>query len=49
MPMRGQNRAMLRHAANQLLIALRLGAVAMGLIAIVAVSPVAAAAPQKKK
>jgi hypothetical protein len=45
--MRGQNRAMLRHAANQLLIALRLGAVAMGFIAIVAVSPMAAAAPQK--
>ncbi len=41
------NRAMLRHAANQLLIALRLGAVAMGLIAIVAVSPMAAAVPQK--
>jgi hypothetical protein len=41
------NRAMLRHAANRVLIALRLGAAAMGLIAFAAVSPLAAAATQK--
>ena len=41
------NRAMLRHAANRVLIALRLGAAAMGLIAFAAVSPLAAAAAQK--
>jgi hypothetical protein len=38
---------MLRHAANRVLIALRLGAAAMGLIAFAAVSPLAAAATQK--
>jgi hypothetical protein len=38
---------MLRHATNRLLIALRLGAVAMGLMTIAAVSPMAAAASQK--
>jgi hypothetical protein len=38
---------MLRHAANRVLIALRLGAAAMGLIAFAAVSPLAAAAAQK--
>ena len=38
---------MLRHAANRLLIALQLGAAAMGVIAIAAVSPLAAAAAQK--
>ncbi len=41
------NRAMLRHAANRVLIALRISAVAMGLVAIAVVSPMAAAAPQK--
>ena len=46
LPMR-LNRTMLRHAANRVLIALRLGAAAIGLIAIAAVSPLAAAAAQK--
>jgi hypothetical protein len=46
MPMR-LNRAMLRRAANRRLIALRLSAAAMGLVAFAAVSPMAAAAPQK--
>ena len=41
------NRTMLRHAANRVLIALRLGAAAIGLIAIAAVLPLAAAAAQK--
>ena len=41
------DRAMLRHAANRFLIALRLGAAAMGLLAIAAVPAMAAAAPQK--
>ncbi len=41
------DRAMPRTSANRLLIALRLGAAAMGLLAIAAVSPLAAAAPQK--
>jgi Protein of unknown function (DUF2950) len=41
------DRAMLRHAANRVLIVLRLGAAAMGLIAFAAVSPLATAAPQK--
>ncbi len=42
------DREMLRHAANRLLIALQIGAAAaMGLIAIAAVSPMAAASAQK--
>jgi Protein of unknown function (DUF2950) len=41
------NRAMLRHPANRVLIALRLGVTAMGLIAFAAISPLAAAAAQK--
>ena len=42
-----RDRAMLRHAANRVLVVLRLGAAAMGLIAFAAVSPLAAAAAQK--